>query len=126
MTSSDALLEQYYTLRPADFGFLECLELRQSVRPEEWSGFTLTLRLRSSTAPEAKSLILTFTGVQDLRVGSLEGLVRFLVEIRSIREQQMEGLNYKVVEKEHNAFSFFCSSFFATLATDGEVSGCSH
>ena len=118
MTSSDTLVEQYYALKPADFGFLESLELRQSVQPDEWSGFILKLRLRSSTTPGAKCLHLVFSGVQDLRIGSLEGLLRFFLEIRPIREQQMEGRNYKVVESEYNAFTFFCSSFTVTLETD--------
>jgi len=118
MTSSDTLVEQYYALKPVDFGFLECLELRQSVQPEGWSGFTLKLWLRSSTTLGAKCLNLVFNGVHDLRIGSLEGLLKFFLEIRSIREQQMEAHNYRVVETEHNAFTFFCSDFSFTLEAD--------
>jgi len=119
MTSTDTSLDQYYRLGPADFGFLQCLELRQSVIPKEWSGFTLTLRLRSSTLPDARTLVLTFSGVQDVHIGSLEGLLRYFLEIHPIRERQMEGLNYKVVEKEHGTFSFFCRSFVPVLEGDG-------
>jgi hypothetical protein len=118
MTTTDTLVEQYYALKPAEFGFLECLELRQSVQPEKWTGFTLKLRLRSSTIRGAKCLSLIFSDVHDLRIGSLEGLLKFFLEIRSIRERQLEGLNYSVVESEYNAFVFVCGSFVATVDTN--------
>jgi hypothetical protein len=115
MAKSDALVEQYYALKPADFGFLECLELRQAVQPENWAGFNLTLVLRASTLPNAKGLRLAFKGVRDLRIGTVQGLVRYLLEIRAVHEQQMEDRSYKVVESEYNAFAFFCRTFAATV-----------
>jgi hypothetical protein len=118
MTSPDPLLTDYYALNPAAFGLLESLELCQSVQPEEWSGFTLVLRLRSSTTSEPKCLRLEFNRVQDLRIGPLEGLLRYFFEIRSIRERQLEDRNYQVVESEHNAFSFFCNNFSATTENE--------
>jgi hypothetical protein len=118
MMSSDTHLEKYYSLNPASFGFLESLELRQSVLPPEWTGFTLMLRLRSSTSPEAKCLTLEFGGVHDFRAGPLEGLLRYYLEVRSIRDQQMEQRNYRVVESEYNALAFDCCSFVATLEND--------
>ena len=118
MTKPDTLVEQYYALKPAEFGFLEFLELRQSVQPEEWTGFTLKLKLRSSTIHGAKCLNPIFSGVHDLRIGSLEGLLKYFLEIQSIRERQMEGLNYSVVESQHSAFAFACRSFVATVDAD--------
>jgi hypothetical protein len=118
MTGSDIHLESYYSLAPASFGFLESLELRQSVLPEEWTGFTLRLRLRSSTSPGAKCLRLEFGGVHDFRAGRLNGLLRYFLEVRSIRDRQLEGRNYRVVESEYNALAFDCCSFVATLETD--------
>lgn len=119
MMQYDSLVDRYYALKPAEFGFLECLELRQSVQPEEWAGSTLKLRLRPSTKHEAHQYLnLVFCGVHDLRIGSLEGLLRFFLEIRSIQEEQREGVNYRVVESEYSAFAFVCGSFVATLETD--------
>jgi hypothetical protein len=115
MTNPDPLVQHYYSLNPSEFGFLGLLELRQSVQPEEWLGFTLVLRLRSPTTSERKYLRLEFSRVQDLRIGPLEGLLRYFFEIRPIRDRQLEDINYQVVESEYNAFSFVCSSFIATL-----------
>ena len=115
MKTVDVLIDQYYALKPAEFGFLESLELSRSVQPEECTGFTLKLRLLSSTLPKAKCLTLEFRGVRDLCMGSFEGLHRLFLEIISIREHQMEGLNYRVVEGEVNTFSFYCGDFIATV-----------
>ena len=118
MTSPDPLVQHYYALNPAAFGFLGLLELRQSIQPEEWLGFTLVLRLRPPTTPERKYLRMEFSRVQDLRIVPLEGLLRYFFEIRSIRERQIEDINYQVVESEHNVCSFICASFVATLESE--------
>jgi hypothetical protein len=113
MTTSDGLLRHYYSLNPAEFGFLECLELRQSVEPDDWSGFTLAIRLRASARRGADCLCLEFSGVQNLRIGPLEGLLRYFFEIRSVADRQLEDIKYEVVESEYKAFSFCCSGFSA-------------
>lgn len=114
MTTSDPFLDHYYSLNPAEFRYIECLELRQSVQPDEWVGFTLILRLRSSK-PEQKYLHLEFSRVQNLQIGRLEGLVSYFFEIISLRERQLEDINYQVIGGEHNAFSFLCDRFSATI-----------
>lgn len=122
---TDPLVKRYHALSPGEFGFLESFELRQSVQPEDWSGFTLVLRLRSLTTPDAKCLRLEFGRVRDLRIGPLEGLLGYFVEIRSIRDRQLEDMNYEVVESEYNAFSFFCQSFTAVTESNQQP-GSSH
>jgi hypothetical protein len=115
MTTSQSAIERYYALRKAEFGFLERLELCQSVDPSEWAGLRLEIDLRSSAAAASPRLRLTFVGVRDLRIGALEGLLRYMIEIRWIGETQMEGRNYKVIEGEYDALSFVCESFTASI-----------
>jgi hypothetical protein len=50
-----------------------------------------------------------------LRVGNLRGLLRYLIEICSIAESQVEGEKYSVSESEYDAFSFVCESFTASI-----------
>ncbi len=115
MTASNSVIDRFYALRKAEFGYLERLELRQSVSPMEWSGYLLELELRSSATATRRRLRLEFVGVHDLRIGALEGLLFYMMEIRWIGDAQMERLNYRVVESEHDAFSFVCESFDASI-----------
>ena len=109
--SPEPIIERYYALRKAEFGFLERFELRQPVDPREWNGFRLEVDLRSSAQAESDRLRLVFAGVRDLRIGELEGLLRYMIDIRSITAAQVEGRNYRLVEGEYDAFSFVCESF---------------
>jgi hypothetical protein len=115
MNGSHLDLAEYDALEPARFGYLEGLELSQVVDPENWSGLTLKLRLRPSGATESPRLWLEFHEVQELRIGPLQGLSFYCVEVRSAAAMQLEGRNYHVVENDHNAFSFFCRNFLATV-----------
>lgn len=115
MSGSHLDLAEYDALEPARFGYLEGLELSQTVDPESWSGFNLKLRLRLSSAIESPRLWLEFHEVQELRIGPLQGLSFYCVEVRSAVAMQLEGRNYYVVENDHNAFSFYCRCFLETI-----------
>jgi len=93
------------------FGYFESLELSQVVDLEDWSGFTLKLRLQPSAATESPRVWLEFHEVQELRIGPLQGLCFYCVEVRSAAAMQLEGRNYYVVENDHNALSFYCRDF---------------
>lgn len=113
---SDPQIEGYQRLRPFEFGLLERLELVQAVDWETSTGRALTLHLRSAAAQNrGKRLRLAFDGVRGLRIGDLEGLIHFTLEIESIRERPLDGLAYQVVEREYNAFFFYCRDFTCTL-----------
>lgn len=117
MSESDPVLADYDALGSARIGFLETLELSQDVNPQRWSGLTLTLKLQSSGEPDAPCMHLEFYQVQGLRLGTMDGLFCYFVEIQSISERQLEFLHYHVAESEHGAFSFNCHSFVAVSAS---------
>ena len=108
-------LANHDALQPAWFGYLESLELNQSVDPESWSGLTLKLRLRPSGSTESRCIWLEFHEVQELRIGPLHGLCFYCVDVRSAAAMQLEDRNYYVVENDHNALSFYCRDFIATV-----------
>ena len=116
MVGIDTEIDKYYSLRPAEYGFLESLTLQQSVQPEMWHGLDLTIRLSSISS--SGSLCLEFKGVKDLRIGLIQGLVQYRLDIRSIRDDQQEGLHYRVVESEHDLLSFVSSNFAARICAD--------
>jgi hypothetical protein len=109
-------IEAYYELSPAIYCFLELLSIRQCVDPKEWAGLDLAMRLSSSFGSDAKRLQLDFTGVRDLKIGSLDGLMRYAIDIRSIAERQLEGLSYRVVEEEWGLVSFACADFAVKIS----------
>lgn len=114
--NSDPQIEGYQRLRPFEFGLLERLELFQAVDSEASTGLALALHLRSAAAPNrGKRLRLAFEGVRGLRIGDLDGLIHFTLEIQSIRDRRMEGLSYQVAEGEYNAFFFYCREFTSAL-----------
>jgi hypothetical protein len=111
MSEITELIERFYAVRKGAFGFLERIELYQSVDPARWNGFQLTIILRSDAESTSSVLRLNFAGVQDLRIGELRGLLRYMVEIRFIGESQNEGRQFKITESEYDAFSFVCEAF---------------
>src|SRR5271165_4738235 len=115
MTSPEEMIQRFYSIRKTDFGFLERLELKQSVDPAHWAGFELAIDLRSSVSNTSPRLRLAFLAVQELRIGTLEGLLRYVIEIQWIGASQMEGIHFKVVEGEYNAISFVCDTFTASI-----------
>lgn len=98
--------------QPRSFPFLEALSISREFKDEGGvSDLSLTLTLRGDHPDFSGRLCLFFGGVRGLKVGDLGRLVGLHIEVRSIRDQQLEDLRYQVSESEHSAFSFLCSVF---------------
>lgn len=115
MAEEHAEIDAYYALQPAKYGFLETLSISQSVDPKTWLGLVLIVALRSPDEGTKGVLHLEFSGVRDLRIGSFDGLMRYKIDIRSMSEDQLDGVRYRVTENEHNLLSFMCESFSALV-----------
>jgi hypothetical protein len=111
----DDKIEAYYALKPAKYGFLEELSISQTVDPKAWRGLVLAVTLRSSEESVRGVMRLEFWGVRNLKVNSFDGLMRYGIDIRSISEDQLEGLKYRVTENEHALLSFVCDAFSAEV-----------
>jgi len=111
MNEDDKLVELYYAIRKGAFGFLQRIELKQTVDPARWSGFWLEIDLRSGIESSSPTLQLVFEGVQEFRIGEIAGLVRYMIEITCIKDSQMEGKRFRIMESEYDAISFVCDSF---------------
>ncbi len=116
MTEDDKPIELYYAIRKGEFGFLERLELKQSVDPAKWNGLQLEIDLRSRTGLSSSTLRLAFKGVQDLRIGEITGIVLYVIEITYIGDFQMQGQRFRITESEYNVISFVCDRFTVTQA----------
>lgn len=116
MNYEDDAVRRYYSLKPAQFGFLESFELRREIQKGKCSDYALKLEMRSLQEDKDQYyLTLSFTGVRDLRIGDLEGLTSLLIDIRSLQGYQLEDLCYRIAENENDAFSFCCKDFKAVV-----------
>jgi len=115
-TMSDPITS-FYALTPAKYGYLEELRLSREISEDGCSDYTINLTMQPFPLGGAakKKLFLTFRGAKDLRIGHLEGLFNLVIEIRDVRDRQLECISYKIVESENNAFSFLCREFDAEV-----------
>jgi hypothetical protein len=119
VTPGSKSLEYLNSIDQTQFPFLERMELSRKIVSGACSGFQLTVVLAPAQSDKAGTrLRLTFKGVTDLRIGELEGLLSLHLEARSIRDDQLEGLRYRVVESEYDIFSFYCFDFEVSLHED--------
>jgi hypothetical protein len=115
MSYSDPAIEEFYSLSGKEFGILERLELVRPIDPNVRAGVLLNIDLRAALSADSPRMRLSFHGVRDLQIGEIVGLLRYMINIRSLRGSQLEDLNYKVVESEYQAFSFVCKDFTASI-----------
>ncbi|ULO09206.1 hypothetical protein H1230_10775 [Paenibacillus sp. 19GGS1-52] len=80
-------------------------------RDTELEGLKVSVQiiLAKSTFDHDEHIVITFTGVQDLKLGSLTILYPLAFDIIDVSKDQLEGVRYKVDESEGNVFSFYCS-----------------
>jgi hypothetical protein len=109
MSAVNDIINSYYSLKPSQYGYLETFKLYREISKEGCSDYFLELQMRStSDFRDPRRLFLSFSGIKELKIGNLEGLLSLLIDIRSIQEYQFENVKYKVVESEYEAFSFLC------------------
>ena len=108
MSTKNDIITSYYSLKPSQYGYLETFKLYRVISKEGCSDFHLELKMSStSNFDDKKRLHLSFSGIKELKLGNLEGLLSLLIDIMNIQEYQLEGAKYKVIEREYEAFSFF-------------------
>ncbi len=63
------------------------------------------------TEKEGKCSKIKFRNIRMLKIRSLDNMVQMVIAAQDIRFQQMEKINYKVIDTEYDSFSFFCESY---------------
>lgn len=111
MKKSNGLFSEFYQ-RQKEFGYLESINLSRNIKEDGCSDYSLNIVLKGYPFYEGdQTLILTFWGVRNLKIGDLDGLLKLLFSITDISESQMEGIKYRVKEDENELFSFYCKTF---------------
>lgn len=104
-------IDRYWALSPQKFQYLESVELHRKVDQASTDRYQLTLTLLAEPQSESARGRFTFYGVQELRFGPLDGLLRLAIEITDVRERQLEDISFRVVDSEHQAVEFWCRDF---------------
>jgi len=114
----DHLIEEYYSLHPVSFTFVEDFHVRQ-VRKSKSDAYEvyLDMELRHQNAEDSRHLILSFQGVRNIRFTPPTRMIIQMIhlEITSIRANGWEGINYDVRETENDTLSFSCEGFTAEV-----------
>lgn len=113
-------VDHYWTLHPDIFDIIDRCELHQNHVPDELYGhgelsIELWLRPTEDDAYDLRRLHVSFFDVHALEL-HLGGFTPSLsLNIRSIRKDQLEGLNYAVSGSLGSTLSFYCKDFEAKL-----------
>ena len=99
----------------SDFRFLKSMSLSRNVGPNGCSNYDVEVVLSRAAADSEQDLRLTCAGASDVKLGDLNGMYAALLSIRDVSSQQLEGINFRVVEGENDSFSFSCESFSLEL-----------
>jgi hypothetical protein len=111
MKKSTVLMSDYYQ-KQKEFGYLQSFNLYRNLNEVGCSEYDLNITLSDYPFYEGDhKLLITFSGVRNLRIGDFEGLFKLIINISNISKDQMEGINYKVKEEEYELFSFYCDKF---------------
>ncbi len=79
----------------------------------------LVIELRPMDPKDKRRLHLTFTRVGSLVLHPFGGFIQFSqLEVTSIEDWQWERYKYRVHEVEHDALSFYCWEYQATVVED--------
>lgn len=107
---NDSIADFYQ--KQKEFGYLQSIKLMRDLNDDNHSNYYLNIILSSYPFyKKNQKLLLTFTGVKNIKIDNLEGLYKLLINIRDISGNQMEGINYRVKEEENDMFSFYCKKF---------------
>ncbi|WP_240416815.1 hypothetical protein [Paenibacillus periandrae] len=111
MTKSTVLISDFYQ-KQMEFGYLQSFNLYRNLSGIGSSEYTLKITSCDYPLYEGnQKFLITFLGVRNLKIRDFEGLFKLIITIDDISKDQIEGINYKVIEEEYETFSFICEKF---------------
>lgn len=105
MKDTEDRIGEYYLIKPFQYKHLKSIKMDREILDGCIDGYSLELILQSF---EYKLLKLKFKGVINVRFGDLDSMPGIQLEIRSLKGQQIENINYRIVDVENEIVSFLC------------------
>lgn len=116
MTKIATGVEEFRDLPAKDFCFIESFDFSRVFEgDEDTPGNKLRIVLRPFNPGDERRLELLCVNVQELSVGQLDSQLSVFARIYDVRDQQLEGLRYRVVDEEEGLFSFWCGTLSAAI-----------
>ncbi len=109
MSTADSRIEKYNAVATEHLRVL-ALHIQQTPFELGQTNQIVTLELLKKNLSE--KILVTFTGVQSLCVADIHPGCLCCMNIRSVIEDQLEGLHYRVYNTEQDlTLSFYCRDF---------------
>jgi len=104
----DIKIEEYLKIKQfRNYPFLKSINIKRKI------GYRLCLYdieiILSSENDD--NVLLICQEVSNIKINYLEGFFSLYVDIENIIDKQIENSSYHILEKEEDAFSFYCKSF---------------
>ncbi len=90
------------------YSYIQNFSLTRKIDDEGATPYVLDLALCEFPNYGDTLLHLQFSGVLDIKIDTLDGLYNVILSIDDISANQMEGINYRVVDVSGNNLSFLC------------------
>ncbi len=114
MVVKDAMIEEYFSLKPTRFSNLVHFGFSQSA-PGNTKREPNSLEVVLSGLETPATLCLSFLGVRELKVEDpLDGCTGIFLDIGMKEVDQWEGVRYRVTD-EHGVLTFYCAEFSAKI-----------
>jgi hypothetical protein len=111
MKNSTIIISDFYKIQK-EFCYINSINLYCNLSKYEDLNYGLDIVLYNNDFENnSHKLLIKFYGVKNIEFGNLNMLVNSFINIIDISKDQLEKINYKVVEDENNLFSFYCKSF---------------
>ncbi|CAJ1317641.1 hypothetical protein [Paenibacillus nuruki] len=93
------------------FPNLESLHAYRDLSKSNRSEYNIEVILCNTFVEGNSKMRITFLHARDINIGSLEGILTLMIKINDVSKDQMEDINYRIVEEENLTFSFYCKDF---------------
>jgi hypothetical protein len=108
-------IQEYVALKPRYYRFLKAINFSRKISNEKCYGYDVEILLSKCSSEDDADLRIQCTNAFDIKINNIEGMLGLLVDIEDVKGKQIESGNYRILEQEEDAFSFYCEDFFVEL-----------
>lgn len=108
-------IEEFVKVNPVLYRFLKGISFSRQIGVQGCTGYSVEIVLSKISGDDFEDIRIRCINAVDIKIGEIESMFGMWVGIEDIGFSQLEGVSYRVSERENNTFSFACSDFFVDL-----------